>query len=62
MESQFTKISDINNVISDDFLIKVRVIRLWKMPGYTNKSQTNSIEVILMDKEVYSKQYHILRI
>jgi hypothetical protein len=32
--------------------IKVRVIRLWKIPSFLNPSEINSIEMVLIDENV----------
>ncbi|GJT39349.1 nucleic acid-binding, OB-fold, replication protein A, OB domain protein [Tanacetum coccineum] len=36
---------------SDDWKIKVRVIRLWKLPDFKNPLVTYSLEMVLMDEE-----------
>ncbi|CAJ2642002.1 unnamed protein product [Trifolium pratense] len=34
----------------EEWRIKVRVIRMWKVPGFLNPSETNSIEMVLVEK------------
>jgi hypothetical protein len=34
--------------------IRVRVVRMWKAPGFINPSETNSLEMVLIDAKVSS--------
>ncbi|MCH82797.1 replication factor A protein, partial [Trifolium medium] len=31
--------------------VKVRVIRVWKVPNFLNHDQTNSVEMVLIDEK-----------
>ncbi|WJX90499.1 Pyruvate dehydrogenase complex component E2 1 [Trifolium repens] len=33
----------------EDAVIRVRVVRMWKAPGFLNPSETNSLEMVLID-------------
>ncbi|KAK2435390.1 replication protein A 70 kDa DNA-binding subunit [Trifolium repens] len=33
----------------EDSSIRVRVVRVWKAPGFLNPSETNSLELVLID-------------
>ncbi|KAD2393457.1 hypothetical protein E3N88_40434 [Mikania micrantha] len=39
------------DMLRDDYIIKVRVVRLWKQPMFKNPTETYSIEMILMDEQ-----------
>jgi hypothetical protein len=38
----------------EDANIKVRVVRMWKVPAFLNPSETNSLEMVLIDAKVSS--------
>ncbi|GJR46244.1 nucleic acid-binding, OB-fold, replication protein A, OB domain protein [Tanacetum coccineum] len=50
MDSNLTKLSELTP-FRDDWKIKVRVIRLWKLPDFKNPLVTYSLEMVLMDEE-----------
>ncbi|KAL8242493.1 hypothetical protein R6Q59_012795 [Mikania micrantha] len=41
------------DVSRDDYNIKVRIIRLWKLPMHDNPKQTYSIEMIMVDEQTF---------
>ena len=41
------------DVLKDDSTIKVRVINLWNLFSFYNKDELFSIELILIDEQVY---------
>lgn len=49
MATQHNLLADINPV-KETWKIKVRIIKLWKIPSFHNSEETNSIEMILMDE------------
>jgi hypothetical protein len=36
----------------ESWRIKVRVLRMWKVPAFLNPSESNSIEMVLVDEKV----------
>ncbi|GJX76228.1 nucleic acid-binding, OB-fold, replication protein A, OB domain protein [Tanacetum coccineum] len=50
MDSNLTNLSQLTP-FRDDWKIKVRVIRLWKLPDFKNPLVTYSLEMVLMDEE-----------
>jgi hypothetical protein len=36
----------------ESWRIKVRVLRMWKVPSFLNPSESNSIEMVLVDEKV----------
>jgi hypothetical protein len=36
----------------EDANIKVRIVRMWKAPAFLNPSETNSLEMVLIDAKV----------
>jgi hypothetical protein len=49
--TRITLLSDVNDV-SGDFVIKVRVVRVWRQYEKLDPTQLNSIEAVLMDEQV----------
>jgi hypothetical protein len=49
-----SKIDDVADIASgrDNFCIRVRVVRLWKVPAFLNPSEYSSIEMVLIDEKV----------
>lgn len=41
------------DVLSDDLTFKLRVINLWNHQSFYNKDELYSIELILIDEQVY---------
>ncbi|KAK1411398.1 hypothetical protein QVD17_37946 [Tagetes erecta] len=39
------------HLTNDDLTLKLRIVRLWKLPDHINKKEVYSIEMILMDEE-----------
>jgi hypothetical protein len=37
----------------ESWRIKVRVLRMWKVPGFINPSEPNSMEMVLVDEKVW---------
>ncbi|KAK1432058.1 hypothetical protein QVD17_08947 [Tagetes erecta] len=50
---EHTNITIIKNIdlTNDDITMKLRIVRLWKLPDHINKKEVYSIEMILMDEE-----------
>ncbi|KAK1424885.1 hypothetical protein QVD17_20226 [Tagetes erecta] len=50
---EHTNITLIKNIdlTNDDITMKLRIVRLWKLPDHINKKEVYSIEMILMDEE-----------
>ncbi|KAK2397925.1 replication protein A 70 kDa DNA-binding subunit C [Trifolium repens] len=48
-----SKIDDVADIASgrDNFCIRVRVVRLWKVPAFLNPSEYSSIEMVLIDEK-----------
>ncbi|KAJ1387726.1 hypothetical protein SESBI_39713 [Sesbania bispinosa] len=36
-----------------DWKIRVRIIRLWRLPEFKNPLQTSALEMLLVDEEVF---------
>ncbi|GJT60587.1 nucleic acid-binding, OB-fold, replication protein A, OB domain protein [Tanacetum coccineum] len=51
MDTKLTKVSELTP-FRDDWKVKVRVIRLWKLPDFSNPLVTYSLDMVLMDEEV----------
>jgi hypothetical protein len=51
MDPIFDCLSDIKPG-KEAWRIRVRVVRLWKVPGFLNPGQTNSLEMVLVDEKV----------
>jgi hypothetical protein len=51
MPPKYDNVVDLNP-LKKNMQIKVRVIRLWKMPAYNNPSEFFSLEMVLCDKLV----------
>jgi hypothetical protein len=51
-----SKCVDVADILpgKEDSSIKVRVVRMWKAPGFLNPSETNSLELVLIDAKVSS--------
>jgi hypothetical protein len=49
-----SKIDDVADIASgrDNFCIRVRVVRLWKVPAFLNPSEYGSLEMVLIDEKV----------
>ncbi|KAJ0838683.1 hypothetical protein HanPSC8_Chr14g0597681 [Helianthus annuus] len=52
VQSNITYLKDLD-LARRDYTVKVRVLRLWKQPMYNNPEQFYSIEMIVVDEEVY---------
>ncbi|GJS08321.1 nucleic acid-binding, OB-fold, replication protein A, OB domain protein [Tanacetum coccineum] len=50
MDTKLTKVSELTP-FRDDWKVKVRVIRLWKLPDFSNPLVTYSLDMVLMDEE-----------
>jgi hypothetical protein len=50
-DSKFTDVADIAPG-NDNLRIKVRVIRMWKVPAFLNPSDYSSLEMVLVDEKV----------
>ncbi|GJS84949.1 putative diphthine methyl ester synthase [Tanacetum coccineum] len=50
MDTKLTKVSELTP-FRDDWKVKVRVIRLWKPPDFSNPLVTYSLDMVLMDEE-----------
>jgi hypothetical protein len=48
------KCADVAEILSGKESIRVRVVRMWKAPGFLNRSETNSLEMVLIDAKVSS--------
>ncbi|XP_076960139.1 uncharacterized protein LOC143636432 [Bidens hawaiensis] len=57
--SKITLFKDLNNQMSD-FILKGRVIRLWRQPANKRPSETYSIELILLDTQGSKIQVTVL--
>jgi hypothetical protein len=55
LESKFDAIADIVPG-NENFRIKVRVVRVWKVPAFLNPSESVSLEMVLIDEKVRSLQ------
>jgi hypothetical protein len=51
VESRFDCVADIASG-KDNFSIRVRVVRLWKVPAFLNPSEYSSLEMVLIDEKV----------
>jgi hypothetical protein len=51
VDSKFDCVSDIVPG-NENVCIKVRVIRLWKVAGFLNPYEVNSLEMVLFDEKV----------
>jgi hypothetical protein len=51
VDSKFDCVADIVPE-NENVRIKVRVIRLWKVAGFLNPSEVNSLEMVLVDEKV----------
>jgi hypothetical protein len=51
VESKFDDVADILPG-KENVRIKVRVIRMWKVPAFINPCEFNSIELVLIDQKV----------
>jgi hypothetical protein len=51
-----SKFADVAEILAgkEDAAIRVRVVRMWKAPGFLNPSETNSLEMVLIDAKVSS--------
>jgi hypothetical protein len=51
-----SKFADVAEILpgKEDAVIRVRVVRMWKAPGFLNPSETNSLEMVLIDAKVSS--------
>ncbi|KAK1424357.1 hypothetical protein QVD17_19686 [Tagetes erecta] len=49
-QNNITLIKNIH-LTNDDLTLKLRIVRLWKLPDHINKKEVYSIEMILMDEE-----------
>ncbi|GJW41621.1 nucleic acid-binding, OB-fold, replication protein A, OB domain protein [Tanacetum coccineum] len=58
MDSNLTNLSQLTP-FRDDWKIKVRVIRLWKLPDFKNPLVTYSLEMVLMDEEAKGQCYYL---
>jgi hypothetical protein len=50
-ESKFDDVADIASG-KDNCCIRVRVVRLWKVPAFLNPSEYGSLEMVLIDEKV----------
>ncbi|KAK2388831.1 replication protein A 70 kDa DNA-binding subunit C [Trifolium repens] len=50
VESRFDCVADIASG-KDNFSIRVRVVRLWKVPAFLNPSEYSSLEMVLIDEK-----------
>nr|GEV44968.1 nucleic acid-binding, OB-fold, replication protein A, OB domain protein [Tanacetum cinerariifolium] len=50
MDTKLTKVSELTP-FRDDWKVKVWVIRLWKLPDFSNPLLTYSLDMVLMDEE-----------
>ncbi|KAL2941879.1 Replication protein A 70 kDa DNA-binding subunit, partial [Bienertia sinuspersici] len=50
MSQSFNMINDLTP-INENWRIKVRIIRLWKVPNYNNPNVVDSIELVLVDEK-----------
>jgi hypothetical protein len=51
VDSKFDDVADIASG-KDNFCIRVRVVRLWKVPAFLNPSEYSSLEMVLIDEKV----------
>jgi hypothetical protein len=51
VDSKFSDVVDIAPG-KDNLRVKVRVIRMWKVPAFLNPSNYSSLEMVLVDKKV----------
>jgi hypothetical protein len=51
VDSKFDCVADIV-LGNENVRIKVRVIRMWKVAGFLNPSEVNSLEMVLVDEKV----------
>ena len=51
MARKFDAVSDITP-LKESWRLRVRIVRLWVMPGFEQKDTTNSLEMILIDEQV----------
>jgi hypothetical protein len=51
-----SKFADVAEILpgKEDAAIRVRVVRMWKALGFLNPSETNSLEMVLIDAKVSS--------
>jgi hypothetical protein len=49
-----SKFDDVADIASgkDNFCIRVRVVRLWKVPAFLKPSEYSSLEMVLIDEKV----------
>jgi hypothetical protein len=47
---------DVSDILpgKENASIKVRIVRMWKAPAFLNPSETNSLEMVLIDSKVSS--------
>ncbi|KAK2414171.1 replication protein A 70 kDa DNA-binding subunit C [Trifolium repens] len=50
VDSKFDDVADISSG-KDNFCIRVRVVRLWKVPAFLNPSEYSSLEMVLIDEK-----------
>ena len=53
MASRIDFVDQINVDHQTDWRIKVRIIRLWEVPGYVNPIEINKVEMVVMDERVF---------
>jgi hypothetical protein len=48
------KFDDVADILpgKENFHIKVRVLRLWKVPAFLNPCESSSLEMVLVDEKV----------
>jgi hypothetical protein len=51
VDSNFDAVADIASG-KENFCIRVRVVRMWKVPAFLNPSEYASLEMVLIDEKV----------
>jgi hypothetical protein len=54
-----SKFDDVTDILPDkeNVRIKVKVIRLWKVPAFLNPCESSSLELVLIDEKVSDLYY-----
>jgi hypothetical protein len=58
-DGKFIMLGDIG-AAKENIRIKVRVLRMWKVPTFMNPYETNSIELVLVDEKVEYVNVYII--
>ncbi|QHO29017.1 uncharacterized protein DS421_7g221660 [Arachis hypogaea] len=52
MDQKFDSVKDLSLISEKNWCIKVRILRMWKVPSYEKSYSQPSVELVVIDKDV----------